>query len=138
MTRLFAAHHSSVGTICDATEGRLGKALRHRRGRNWIALTAGKEVSIFVFTMDRYIATVIRTGNSIALRVPKQYVLDAKLVPGEKVSLGLPTKQKPQDPTKIARLIAKLQQLHAFGAISDPTAWQREIRRDRPLPGRSS
>jgi hypothetical protein len=25
---------------------------------------------------------------------------------------------------------------HAFADISDPAAWQREIRKDRPLPGR--
>ena len=88
--------------------------------------------------MGRYIATVIRTGNSIALRVPKQYVLDAKLEPGEKVSLALPTKQKPQDHAKIARLIAGLQELRAYSAIPDPAAWQREMRKDRRLRAKNS
>lgn len=88
--------------------------------------------------VKRYIATVIRIGNSIALRVPKQYALDAELVPGEKVSLALPTKRKPQDHATIARLINKLQALHAYSTVKDPVAWQHEIRRDRPLPGRIS
>ena len=89
-------------------------------GVSSVALTAPGRVLTFISIMGRYIATVIRTGNSIALRVPKQYVLDAKLEPGEKVSLALPTKQKPQDHAKIARLIAGLQELRAYSAIPDP------------------
>lgn len=57
--------------------------------------------------MIKYIATVIRTGNSFALRVPKQYVEDAKLAPGEKVQLGLPTKQRAHDHQKTARIVEK-------------------------------
>jgi hypothetical protein len=30
----------------------------------------------------------------------------------------------------------KLRQLNPFRDIADPVAWQREIRQDRPLPGR--
>ena len=86
--------------------------------------------------MNTYTATVIKTGNSIALRVPKQYVLDAKLVHGEKVLLNLPSKQKKQDHNKIKRLIGMLQELPAYNTISNPVAWQREIRQDRPLPDR--
>ncbi len=38
-----------------------------------------------------------------------------------------------------ARMAAALEKLAASGAdsgIEDPQAWQREVRRDRPLPGR--
>ncbi|MCP3958447.1 MAG: hypothetical protein GY719_11390 [bacterium] len=38
------------------------------------------------------------------------------------------------------RMAAALEKLAASGAVSDiedPVGWQREIRRDRPLPGRS-
>ena len=31
---------------------------------------------------------------------------------------------------------AKLRQLNPFREVQDPVAWQREIREDRPLPGR--
>jgi len=37
------------------------------------------------------------------------------------------------------RMVAALEKLAASGAfqdVTDPVAWQREIRRDRPLPGR--
>lgn len=34
--------------------------------------------------MNRYTATVIKTGNSYALRVPKKYVEDARLELGQK------------------------------------------------------
>ncbi|HKU18645.1 MAG TPA: hypothetical protein VJP80_05205 [Candidatus Saccharimonadales bacterium] len=86
--------------------------------------------------MNTYTATVIKTGNSVALRVPKQYADAAKLVPGDKVNLQLPSKQKEQDHAKIKRIVEKLQELHAYGSIKDPAAWQREIRQDRPLQGR--
>jgi hypothetical protein len=41
-------------------------------------------------------------------------------------------------PTQADALAAlrKLRQLGTFKQITDPVAWQREIRRDRPLPGR--
>ena len=86
--------------------------------------------------MNRYTATVIKTGNSVALRVPKQYAQDANLTVGEKVELPLPLKYKKQDSAKIQYLIGKLQDINAFSSIKDPSAWQREIRKDRPLPGR--
>jgi antitoxin component of MazEF toxin-antitoxin module len=79
-------------------------------------------------------ATVIKTGNSIALRVPKQYADAAQLLPGDKVNLPLPARIKEQDHKKIERLIDKLQELHAYESIPDPTKWQQEIRQDRSLP----
>lgn len=41
-------------------------------------------------------------------------------------------------PTKEDALAAlrKLRELGTFKEIADPVAWQREIRQDRPLPGR--
>ncbi len=87
--------------------------------------------------MNQYTATVIKTGNSVALRVPKQYAQDARLSIGEKVQLSLPNKIVKQDRAAIERAIVKLQSIKAFSSIKDPSAWQREIREDRPLPGRS-
>lgn len=86
--------------------------------------------------MSKYTATVIKTGNSYALRVPKSYIEDAKLSMGDKADLSLPQKYKPQDRAKIQALWKELQALKPFRSISDPVAWQREIRKDRPLPGR--
>ena len=53
-------------------------------------LDSTNHVSTIVVTMSKYIATVIKTGNSYALRVPKAYIDDAKLKLGEKVGLGEP------------------------------------------------
>jgi antitoxin component of MazEF toxin-antitoxin module len=89
-----------------------------------------------VAIMNTYIATVIKTGNSVALRVPKQYADAAKLVPGDKVNLQLPRKQKEQDRAKIKRIVEKLQELRAYSSIENPAAWQRDIRQDRLLPDR--
>ena len=86
--------------------------------------------------MGIYTATVIKTGNSLALRIPKEYAQEAHLVPGEKVTLPLPTKQKQQNRAKIKQLINQLQQLHTYSQIADPVEWQQEMRKDRKLPGR--
>lgn len=86
--------------------------------------------------MSRYIATVIRTGNSVALRVPKGYAAAADLVVGEKVTLPLPGKRHVQDRAKIQQLIARLQETGPYRDIVDPLAWQRDIRQDRQAPGR--
>jgi antitoxin component of MazEF toxin-antitoxin module len=88
--------------------------------------------------MNKYTATVIKTGNSYALRVPKKYVEDAELVLGQKIQVSdpLPNTQS-QDREAIKRAIRNLQKVHAYSDIKDPVAWQREIRKDRPLPGRA-
>jgi antitoxin component of MazEF toxin-antitoxin module len=87
--------------------------------------------------MNSYIATVIKTGNSYALRVPRAYVENAHLELGQKVQIGVPAKDTgKQDPEAIRKAIRNLQQLEAYSDIEDPVAWQREIRQDRSLPGR--
>jgi antitoxin component of MazEF toxin-antitoxin module len=86
--------------------------------------------------MNKYTATVIKTGNSYALRVPKKYVDDARLELGQKATIQLPTPDVKQDRNKIQHIIKQLQEIGAYKNIKDPAAWQREIRKDRPLPGR--
>ncbi len=36
----------------------------------------------------------------------------------------------------MAALLEKLAERHTFAAITDPAQWQRDLRHDRPLPGR--
>jgi antitoxin component of MazEF toxin-antitoxin module len=86
--------------------------------------------------MNSYTVTVIKTGNSYALRVPKSYIEDADLSLGDKADVALPQKRTPQDRAKVQALWKELQALKPFQSISDPVAWQRSIREDRPLPGR--
>jgi hypothetical protein len=54
------------------------------------------------------------------------------------VTATIQTVQLCERPTKEDALAAlrKLRKLGTFKEISDPVAWQREIRKDRPLPGR--
>jgi antitoxin component of MazEF toxin-antitoxin module len=87
--------------------------------------------------MNKYTATVIRTGNSYALRVPKSYIDEGQLSLGDKTTLPPAQKQQPQDRERIQQLWKELQELKPFKSINDPVAWQREIRKDRPLPGRN-
>jgi hypothetical protein len=37
---------------------------------------------------------------------------------------------------RMAEILQKLAARNPFAEIKDPVAWQREIRKDRPLPGR--
>lgn len=37
---------------------------------------------------------------------------------------------------RMARALERLAEANAFADIKDPVAWQREVRKDRPLPGR--
>ena len=87
--------------------------------------------------MNKYTATVIKTGNSYALRVPKKYIDDSALTLGQKIQVSDPlTVIKVQNKEEIHRAIRILQTLNAYSNVKDPVAWQREIRKDRPLPGR--
>lgn len=86
--------------------------------------------------MSKYITTVIKTGNSYALRVPKKYIQDAQLKLGQKAAIGLPTPETKQDRSRIQRILKELQQTEVYKDIDDPVAWQRDIRKDRALPDR--
>jgi len=39
---------------------------------------------------------------------------------------------------RMVEILEKLAAMNAFSEISDPVEWQREIRKDRPLPGRET
>lgn len=79
--------------------------------------------------MSNYKGTVIKSGNSYALRVPKTYVNEAKLKLGQKVRLldnpGLRE-------GNVAAAMQKLQKLAdeqgSMKSITDPVAWQRAMR----------
>ncbi|HEX9153523.1 MAG TPA: hypothetical protein VF809_01755 [Candidatus Saccharimonadales bacterium] len=86
--------------------------------------------------MNTYTATVIKTGNSYALRVPKKYVEDAQLKSGQKTAITLPIPEPNQNREKIQELLRQLQEIGTYKDIKDPAVWQREIRKDRSLPGR--
>ena len=86
--------------------------------------------------MPNYTVTVIKSGNSYALRVPKRYVDDAQLALGQKTTIPLPTPEPRQDRTRIQELLRRLQELGTYQGMEDPAEWQRKVRKDRPLPGR--
>lgn len=86
--------------------------------------------------MNKYTATVIKTGNSYALRVPKKYVEDAHLESGQKAVITLPVPEPKQNRARVQEIIRKLQETKVYQSIKNPVAWQRENRKDRQMPGR--
>ena len=53
-------------------------------------------------------------------------------------SVRKPTHNKTEEERQVAitQALSTLQKLGTFAHITDPGEWQREIRKDRPLPGR--
>jgi hypothetical protein len=59
----------------------------------------------------------------------------ATLKAADETSSGAP-RATPEMLRQRKEAFQKLRQLNPFREIPDPVAWQREIRKDRPLPGR--
>ena len=94
-------------------------------------------VLTIVSIMNTYTATVTKTGNSFALRVPKRYIEDAGLELGQKVQVAAPVADlKQHDPEAIGRAIRQLQEVNAYNEIEDVVSWQRNTRIDRIMPER--
>jgi hypothetical protein len=47
-----------------------------------------------------------------------------------------PPTPAPSDGSRMAEALEKLARLNAFPDVTDPVQWQRELRADRPMPGR--
>lgn len=86
--------------------------------------------------MSTYIATVFKSGNSYALRVPKKYIEEGNLELGQKAIIQLPIIEPKQNRKRIQEILRQLQEIGAYKDLSNPSNWQREIRTDRSLPGR--
>jgi hypothetical protein len=48
----------------------------------------------------------------------------------------LKSKENVPNGTKLARLMEEASRKNLFTHIKDPAAWEREMRKDRPMPGR--
>jgi hypothetical protein len=51
-------------------------------------------------------------------------------------SVGAPVVATDSEIKKRVEALEQLRKLNPFREIADPVAWQREVRKDRPLPGR--
>lgn len=61
---------------------------------------------------------------------------DHEGVPVYVILLDAPAGEQVQRGQRMASILAELAAAGGVSSISDPVAWQREIRKDRPLPGR--
>lgn len=81
--------------------------------------------------------TIFKSGNSYAVRIPKNQITLHNLSAGDEVDVSLAKKIQEFDSKKFIKAVQDLQASGgAYHDIKDPVAWQREIRKDRPLPGR--
>ena len=64
-------------------------------------------------------------------------VLDFILFLQQRVHSAPPTEEEERG-QRIRAALQTLAELNTFSEINDPVAWQKSIRQDRPLPGRTS
>jgi hypothetical protein len=63
-------------------------------------------------------------------------VLLAQLAQEEGLSLQMPSRLTMNRGQQMATILQRMADRHALSAIADPAEWQKNIRQDRPLPGR--
>ena len=84
--------------------------------------------------LEKYRATI--HGNTIEWdgEAPKNLSDDASI----KVDVTVVSTPKPQRPNgrKMAAILQRMADRGGIASIEDPVKWQREIRKDRKLPGR--
>lgn len=78
-------------------------------------------------------------GGTIHLALPAGFSggkvkVTATLVSGNESSQA--ARASPEMVRQRMEALGRLRELNPFRSIADPVAWQREIRQDRPLPGR--
>ena len=66
---------------------------------------------------------VPETGGPLPVEIMVETSSDADVNDGDEI-------------TPVSHFLQALADMGAFAEIEDPVAWQREIRKDRPLPGR--
>lgn len=83
-------------------------------------------------------ATIVKIGNSMGVRIKHEVLNDLSLKPGDEVEVIVRpaaagfNKKHFVEALKLARQIGG-----GIPSIPDPVAWQKEIRKDKPLTGRS-
>ena len=142
----FGAESSEIGAAPTASTG-LRELIR-------AALGAARPVSarrIFGFTRRRIMASFQTMSIITAILDPQSdgtlhLPLPAELSGGRvKVTATLAAADETGDPSRATaemvrqrmEALGRLRALNPFRDLADPVAWQREIRQDRPLPGRA-
>ncbi len=94
----------------------------------------------------KHALTVTKTGNSVALRIPKPIADAQDWQQGQKLdpvlyNLNTGPRSLPEisqaQRNAAYKAVKELQKMGAFKDIKDPVAWQRSIRKDRSLAGRA-
>ena len=75
----------------------------------------------------------VRGPVKVTVTVPDDKTLDTSDV---ETAWAPPSTEKPLEEMDLKEIFEELVRLDPFRDIDDPVAWQREIRKDRPLPGR--
>lgn len=86
--------------------------------------------------MDALTTFATVTGSTVTIPVPLEFMhrqVEVTIVP---IDENGNWRNMPPNGTALARLLQRFADAGGVKSIEDPLAWQREQRRDRPLPGR--
>lgn len=85
--------------------------------------------------LEKYRATI--HGNTIEWdgEVPKD-LKNKKPIKVDVILVSTGQKLKKSNGKKMAEILSRIAAVGGVSSIKDPSAWQSEIRKDRPLPGR--
>lgn len=87
-------------------------------------------------TMNGLTTLTLVTGSTVTIPVPAELLyrqVEVTIVPVEESG---DWRDLPPNGTAVAALLQELATAGGVQSIEDPVVWQREQRRDRPLPGR--
>lgn len=84
--------------------------------------------------LNTYQATLIQNRLEWAEKVPEQLMTEKPILVYVTILDQTPT--IPNRGKRMAEFLERLAASNAFKDIDEPSEWQREIRKDRPLPGR--
>lgn len=88
--------------------------------------------------MNKITQEILENIDSLPPEMQSEALDFVRFLKAKKTSSKLKTQNSKQNGSKLAQLMEEASNKGLFEHIQDPVLWQREIREDRPLPGRES
>ena len=88
--------------------------------------------------MNKITQEILKDIGSLPPEMQEEALDFVRFLKAKQSSRGLKANDSELNGTKLAQLMKEGSNKGLFAHIKDPASWQREIREDRPLPGREN
>lgn len=88
--------------------------------------------------MDAVLEQLLQDAGDLPKEMQKEALNFVRFLKSRLPSKRLQVKEQRADGEKLIRLLREASDKKLFSHIQDPAAWQRDLRHDRPLPGRDA